>query len=326
MEQIQRIQAHSTSVLIIPDPCLHGRVDTYISDHFQGYSRTFFQQLIRDGHVQLNGKKIHKSGLAIKSHDVLQITFPAPEQPTPENISEKTINISVIHEHEHFLIINKPASLLVHPPHATSTDVTLIDWIRQHYAEICSVGFVDRPGIVHRLDKDTSGALIIPRTNYAHTILSELFHNRLMHKTYYAIVHGHPDPSGVIELGIGRDPENRTKMRGFRENDPICSRRTGIKIRSAKSHYRVVEYFDAHALVEVKPVTGRTHQIRVHLASIGHPIVGDPIYGTKSDSFGRQALHAYSLSFEFNDTMHTFCAELPDDMRHLIQNLRETLR
>ena len=323
MEQSQRIPSHSTSTLIVPDPCLHTRVDTYVSDQFPLYSRSFFQQLIRDGHVQLNHKKIHKSGLAIKPHDVVHITFPAAEKPTEQDITQKTIDVSVLYEHEHFLLINKPASLLVHPPHATSTVVTLIDWIKQRYADICNVGFVDRPGIVHRLDKDTSGILIIPRTNYAHVTLSELFHNRHIHKTYHAVVHGHPDPSGMIDLSIGRDPENRTKMRGFTQNDPLFARRHGIKVRTALSHYRVLEYFDEHALVEVKPVTGRTHQIRVHLSSIGHPIVGDTIYGTKTDTFGRQALHAQSLSFEFNDEPHTFCAELPEDMRQLIATLRK---
>ena len=323
MEQVPRIQAHTTVKLIVSDPTDHMRIDTYVSHQFPAYSRTFFQQLIRDGHVQLNNKKIYKSGLAIKPHDTLQITFPEPEKPTVQDIEQKTIDISIVHEHEHFLIINKPASLLVHPPHATSTVVTLIDWIKQRYAEICDVGFVDRPGIVHRLDRDTSGVLIIPRTNYAHTTLSSLFHDRLIHKTYWAVVHGHPDPSGVIDLAIGRDPYNRTKMRGFTHADPLFAQRHSIKVRSALSYYRVLEYFNEHALVEVKPVTGRTHQIRVHLATIGHPIVGDHIYGNDAQHLlARQALHARSISFEFLDTPHSFCADLPEDMQTLIQNLR----
>jgi len=322
MQYMSLIPSESTHTLIVPDPCHFTRVDMYISDHFPLYSRSFFQQLIRDGHVSLNNKKIHKSGLAIKPRDVVQVIFPASEKPSPQVIAQKTVAVQVIHEHEHFLIINKPASLLVHAPHAMSTDVTLIDWIKQHYAEICTVGFVDRPGIVHRLDKDTSGALIIPRTNYAHTIFSAMFHDRSMQKTYYAIVHGHPDPSGKVELAIGRDPEHRTRMRVFAEHDPLFARRHNIKVRPALSHYRVLEYFNEHALVEIKPVTGRTHQIRVHLASIGHPIVGDYVYGTKNAVCGRQALHARSLSFEFDDQEYTFHAELPADMQALITSLR----
>jgi|SRR5579863_1535450 len=323
MRQMQLISSDSTYTLIVPDPCHFTRVDMYISDHFPLYSRSFFQQLIRDGHVSLNNKKIHKSGLALKAHDVVHINFPTTTTPTTQDIEQKTVAVAVIYEHEHFLIINKPASLLVHAPNATSTAVTLIDWIKQHYAEICAVGFVDRPGIVHRLDKDTSGALIIPRTNYAHATFSAMFHDRSMQKTYYAVVHGHPEASGVIELAIGRDPVNRTKMRGFAHNDPIFARHHSIKIRPALSHYRVLEYFDEHALVEVKPVTGRTHQIRVHLASIGHPIVGDYVYGTKNNMCGRQALHARSLSFEFDDQLYTFHAALPADMQALIASLRK---
>ena len=135
---------------------------------------------------------------------------------------------------------------------------------------------VDRPGIVHRLDKDTSGLMVVPRTHYAHKYFSTLFRDRQIHKTYYAVVHGHPDAQGTIDFSVGRHPEQRTKMHAFPHDY-----RQDLPMRSAVTHYTVLEYFADSALVELKPVTGRTHQIRVHCTALGHPLIGDPVYGTK---------------------------------------------
>jgi 23S rRNA pseudouridine1911/1915/1917 synthase len=222
------------------------------------------------------------------------------------------------------MIIHKPANLLVHAPSVKSPAVTLIDWIRHHHHELSSVGAVDRPGIIHRLDKETSGLLIVTRTNYGHTLLGDLFKNRMMHKTYKAVVEGHPAPEGTITLAIGRNPVNRTKMTFFNEN---CVDETGkvgaIKARHAKTEYKVLEYFNDTSLIEAKPTTGRTHQIRVHMMALGHPIIGDQLYGKKSSLIDRQALHAEQLSFTFDNMQHSFTDKAPDDFQQLITFLRK---
>lgn len=289
------------------------RLDKVVTHHFPLYSRTFFNRLIDDKHVTLNNKAT-KPSMLVKEGDLIVVQFPPPRAIQVDAVREKNPNVKIVHEGTHFYILCKPAGLLVHPPSMASTAATLVDWLLMHFNDIKDVGYVDRPGIIHRLDKDTSGLIIIPRTNYAHSIFGDLFRDRAIEKTYYAIVQGHPDPSGTIDLPIGRDPVTKTKM----------TTRTGpSKMREAKTHYKVVEYFDDGALLELRPVTGRTHQIRVHLASIGHPIIGDMVYSNRSKLIDRQALHAAKLSFIFDGEPYTFNCPLPDDMKKLIETLRK---
>jgi len=312
------------------------RIDKYISDQFPLYSRSFFQQLIDEGLVGLNGRVVSKQSLVVKEADAVTITFPPErhidEPEITEAMKQKQLDIEVVAEHEHFLIVYKPANLLVHRPSARSNAITLVDWLLAHYKELALVGPSDRPAIVHRLDKDTSGLLIIPRTPYAHKAFSDMFRNREVDKTYYAIVHGNPPSSGSIDFSIGRDPHNKKKMAPFIAPNAPGIAKSGVygsvvaheclsrgkRIRSALTHYRVIEYFKNHALVEVKLVTGRMHQIRVHFAAIGHPLVGDPIYGNKSKLIKRQALHARSIAFRLNGEEFFFSKEAPDELKKLL--------
>ncbi len=314
------VEPNSHFVLQVPKEYEGKRLDKFIASNFPLYSRSFFNRLIDDGHIQLNGATVTKSGIALKEGDSVSIKFPAPRDVQVAALQERDLAIEVLFTHPHFLIVHKPAGLLVHPPSMQSTAATLVDWLLVHYSSIEDVGYVDRPGIVHRLDKDTSGILVIPRTNHAHGVFGDLFRERTIDKTYYAIVEGHPDPSGTINLPVGRDPITKTKM------TTKIHRGRSIKMRDATTNYHILEYFDDSALVEVKPITGRTHQIRVHFAAIGHPIIGDPVYGHKSKLIKRQALHAHSLSFIFEGKAYTFERKVPEDMQTLIEILREKIK
>ncbi len=287
------------------------RLDSYLSAQFSCYSRTFFKKLIDNNGVHINGIIATKPSITLKTNDVVTVQFP-PEKPV---IGEKQIPsdlpVEIIYEHEHFLIINKPSALSVHAPSKSNLEVTLVDWLVSRFQEIKKVGHEDRPGIVHRLDKDTSGLLVVSRNNYAHELLSSLFKNRLITKTYHAVVKGHPPKEGSISLSIDRNPLYRIKMRSI----------LGVG-RPSLTHYTVLEYFADSALVAFHPVTGRTHQIRVHSAAIGHPIMGDTLYGTSSKLINRQALHAFSLSFDFEGNHYSFTQEPPADFTQLVKLLR----
>ena len=220
------------------------------------------------------------------------------------------MGIRILYEHTDFFIVYKPAGILVHAPTHYSEIPTLVDWLVHECKELASVGYADRPGIVHRLDKDTSGILVVPRNNCAHAYFSRLFAQRLMSKKYLALVHGNPPETGIIDYAITRHPTQKHKM----------THTMGFG-REATTHYQVLEYFADSALVEVHPVTGSTHQIRVHFASIGHPIMGDAVYGTHCESISRQALHAYQLSFIYQDQYYSFWHDMPLDMKNLRNSL-----
>lgn len=311
----ERIQPNQLFTFEIDMSHAGKRIDKYLAEQFPLYSRSFFQRLMQENHIKLNNQVVEKAGTLLKSHDVVTVQFPPTRADSPVHITHNP-GIEVIFEHEDFLVVYKPAGVLVHPATSTlPTEITLVDWLLSQYNELRSVGYLDRPGIVHRLDKDTSGLLIIPRTNYAHMIFGDLFKNRKIEKTYYAVVEGHPPKQGTIENPIGRDPQTRTKMKAFAH--PIEN-----VTRNAVTHYKVIQYFKQSALLEVKPVTGRTHQIRVHLASIDHPIIGDTVYGKKSKLINRQALHAHSLAFTFDNKTYSFSYDIPEDFKKVIETLK----
>jgi 23S rRNA pseudouridine1911/1915/1917 synthase len=319
MEHTGLISPNSTFSFTIPEDAVNKRLDHYIAQQFPLYSRSFFQRVIDDGLVAINGKKAGKPSIPLRIQDVVTVQFPPERQVNPHVLTEKHRDVQIIAQKEHFLVVFKPAGLVVHSPAAHSAMPTLVDWLVTNYAEIGSVGAIDRPGIVHRLDKDTSGIMIIPRTNYAHTVFGEMFSGRTISKTYIAVVHGHPEQMGVIDLPIGRDPRNPTRMATF----PYSAAGKSDAIRTACTNYTVLEYFENHSLVEVRPVTGRTHQIRVHFASIGHPIVSDPVYGRASHMIKRHALHAQKLSFQFEGTTHEFSHDAPADFQALLAGLKK---
>jgi 23S rRNA pseudouridine1911/1915/1917 synthase len=311
MENRSFILPNSHHIIEIPQDHPKERIDTILPQYFRAYSRSFFQRLIDEGFVKVNNLHVTKHSTLIKAGDRIEVHFPPlrPLEPTKE-ITEK-LDVQIVYEHAHFLIIAKPPKLTVHAPNSRSTAITLADWLVTHFYEIADVGYSDRPGIVHRLDKDTSGLLVIPRNNYAHALLSDMFKNRTIAKTYLAVVKGHPPADGSIDWRIDRHPTDRNRM----THVPYGG-------RESLTHYRVIEYLQDASLVEVRPVTGRTHQIRVHFAALGHPLIGDPIYGSKSKLIDRQALHAYKLAFTFEGQPFVFQKDMPSDMLQLIEALR----
>jgi len=344
MEIPQKIAPDSKFSFVVSDKYSDGiRIDAFLSIQFPYHSRKFFQQLIEEGLVEVNGKKAKKKSFILKVGDSLEVIFPPERKVEVTDISdlfkEKGIEVKTVSENEDFLIISKPAGFLVHPTSERSKEITLVDWLLSNYPELASVGVSDRPAIIHRLDRDTSGLMIIPRTQYAYSLFGDMFRNRNLSKTYKLLVHGQPPKKGSIDFGIGRDPKNKKKMAAFITDDTKISvdfplkdglvykqslflRGDDKKVRSALTHYRVLEYFDDYALVEAQIVTGRMHQIRVHFAAIGHPVVGDTRYGRKSKDIGRQALHAYNLKFPFKEKEYDFVDEPPQDFLTVLKKLR----
>ncbi len=300
------------------------RIDQFLHSQFPMYSRSFFQRAIDDNYVKVNDQIITKGGHIIKPGDQIEVTFPPKRNITQQMVEAAELPVNILFEHPHFIIINKPAGLLVHPTTSTCTAITLADWIAHTLENIKDIGYVDRPGIIHRLDKLTSGLMVIPRTHYGYGQFGSLFRDRKIKKTYYALVKGHPPKKGTIDLFIGRHPIERTKMATFQSKAHYPSSGT---LRHAITHYEVEQYYEdaAHedtALVKIHLETGRTHQIRVHFAAIGHPVIGDSMYGTTAPHMKRQALHAQGLDFTFDNQSFSFESDLPEDMKTYIAKLK----
>ena len=309
------IQQASSFSFTIDENQANQRIDKFVTQQFTQYSRSFLQKLFKDKHVILNKNKSLKASYMLKTGDLITITFPSIDNEKTTKELPQNINIEIIEKNKNFLIINKPAGLVVHAPTKNYQDATLTDWIVGEHEEIAHVGLIDRPGIVHRLDKDTSGLMIIPRTTHAHATLTDMFKERKIKKTYLAIVVGHPEQSGTIDYYIGRHPTVKNKMHHFSNT----TKRESSK--QALTHYEVVTYFKDYSLIKVKPVTGRTHQIRVHFAALGFPLLADSVYGQKSKLLKRHALHASELSFELDGTSYNFNSPMPEDLKKIIDTL-----
>lgn len=285
-----------------------GRLDKYIAEH-TGLSRAHIQKLIREGNVRV-GKLPARPSRGITKGERISITVPAPE---PFGAEPEEMPLDIVYEDEDVLVIDKPAGLTVHPSPGHPSG-TLVNAILAHCPDLRGIKGTIRPGIVHRLDKDTSGLMMVAKNDSAQVALSDQIKQRTIVKRYLALVSGHLTPDrGAIEAPIGRHPKDRKKM-------AIVS--TG---REARTYYEVSQYVGDCSLLDVRPETGRTHQIRVHLSSIGFPIVGDSVYGRKSRLINRQFLHAHLLGFHLPGSGRyvEFESTLPPD---LAQVLRETNR
>lgn len=289
------------------------RLDKFLVAHLTDFSRSRLQALIRDGFVKVDGKVITKTGTVLTANQKVEINLPAPE---PSDLIPEEIPLSIVFENNDLMVINKPAGMVVHPAagHATGT---LVHAALAHAPELEGIGGERRPGIVHRLDKDTSGLILVAKNDRAHRWLQDQFRLRKVKKVYLALVDGFPPtPNGRIEASIGRDPEHRKKM-------AIVSPQKG---RDAVTEYHTVETYQQHTLIEAHPLTGRTHQIRLHLAFLGCPIVGDTIYGYHKSTLDlqRHFLHAARLTIQLpgETQIRTFEAALPVELQQILSTLK----
>jgi 23S rRNA pseudouridine1911/1915/1917 synthase len=288
------------------------RLDKYIVRCLNEYTRSFIQNLIRSGHVLINGEIIQKTGYSLENGMVIDVII--PPKPSSKLIPEN-IPLEIIFENEGVLVVNKPAGMVVHPS-AGHVSSTLVHALLSHTPFLSNGNSSQRPGIVHRLDKDTSGLILVAKNEKSQLWLQEQFSSHKVEKTYLALVDGRPRTlTGKIEAPIYRDPVNRKRM-------AIAPLNKG---RMAVTNYSIEKEFLNHTLLIVKPLTGRTHQIRVHLASIGCPVVGDTVYGRKNPSLPiqRYFLHAYKLKTTLlaEDEPRCFMADLPFELSQLLNNL-----
>lgn len=289
------------------------RLDKFLVERLPEFSRSRLQNLIKDGLVLVGDLPAHKAGQMLERGMLVQVHIPPPE---PVDLVPEAIPLDIIYENQDLLVINKPAGMVVHPAAGHSTG-TLVHAVLGYAPEIEGIGGEKRPGIVHRLDKDTSGLILVAKNERAHVWLQDQFRKRLVNKTYLCLVDGAPPtPTGRVEAAIGRDPQQRRQM-------AVMPDRKG---RAAISEYRLVEAFSEHSLLEVHPLTGRTHQIRLHMAFLGCPVAGDTVYGRRKRSLPlkRHFLHAARLSLVLPGEMqpHTFEAPLPPELEAVIEQLR----
>jgi 23S rRNA pseudouridine1911/1915/1917 synthase len=285
------------------------RIDKALSVLEAEWSRSFVQQLIKEKHVLVNGQQV-KVNYKCSIEDQIEIQVPDPE---PLDVIPEKMNLDIVYEDSDVLVVNKPRGMVVHPAagHVTGT---LVNGLMAHCKDLSGINGILRPGIVHRIDKDTTGLLMVAKNDHAHESLVEQLKAKTTTRKYITIVHGIiPHNEATIDAPIGRDKQDRQKM-AIVDNG-----------RDAVTHFKVIESFEEYTLVECQLETGRTHQIRVHMKYIGHPVAGDPKYGPRRTlSINGQALHAAVLGFNHPTTGKylEFEAPLPEDMNKLLDQLQ----
>lgn len=288
------------------------RIDKYLSTMIDGKSRSFVQGLIDEKKVKANSKVV-KSNYKLKKGDIIEVEVP---EPVELNVSAEEMDLDIVYEDEDVLVVNKEKGIVVHPAPGNYTG-TLVNGILHHCSDLSGINGVIRPGIVHRIDKDTSGILVIAKNDESHNDLAAQFKEHSIKREYYALVEGKfSNINGTVDKPISRDKKERIKMAINSDG------------KRAVTHYEVLEQYDKGvSLVKCTLETGRTHQIRVHMASIGHPLVGDLVYGYKRQKFNieGQALHAKTLGFihpRAKEYME-FTSELPHYFKELLEKLRK---
>lgn len=282
------------------------RLDSYLAQAFPQFSRAYLQKLIEQGYILVNQRRA-KASRKLAGKDRITIEFP----PLPTPPQAEPISLKIVYEDSEIIVVDKPAGLTIHPA-PWHPDHTLVNALLAHCPSLEGSGDLVRPGIVHRLDKDTSGLIVVAKNESARVSLINQFKGKTVTKSYLVLVKGKVFPSqGTIELPIGRDPRNRKRMTVVEEG------------REAITHYQVHQYLGDYSLLEVMPKTGRTHQIRVHLSAIGYPVAGDPVYGVRSAYIGRQFIHAHRLGFCLPSTNQylEFSSPLPEDLKQALEVL-----
>jgi 23S rRNA pseudouridine1911/1915/1917 synthase len=311
--------------IVVPMKQARERIDTYLTHQVQNATRSKVHQAIEEGLVLVNGRQIKPSHL-VAPGEVIEITLPRPPR---TEAKPESIPLDIVYEDDQLLIVNKPAGMVTHPAYAHYSG-TLVNALLYHSRNLSSLNTEMRPGIVHRLDKDTTGLLVVAKNDTAHHLLAAQFSKRTIDREYWALVWGiFKKSAGVIEASLGRSKRDRKKVAVVEEGKP------------AVTEYEVLKEFDFLSLIRLKLKTGRTHQIRVHLAHIGHPVFGDPTYGGRNSAWGglegrraqraqnllklilRQALHAKTIGFIHPATRELvkFDSDLPDDMRKVLESL-----
>ncbi len=290
------------------------RLDHFLVESMPEHSRARLQALIKDGFVLVNGAPAKKSGQMLEADSVVEVRVPPP---APTGLVGEQIPLDIIFENQDVIVVNKPAGMVVHPA-AGHDSGTLVHAVLGYEPDIEGIGGEERPGIVHRLDKETSGIILLAKNDKAHRWLQDQFRLRKVEKMYLALVDGKPPtPTGRVEAAIGRDPSHRKKMAIVPEG----------RGREAVSEYKTLESFSQHTFLEFHPLTGRTHQIRLHCAMLGCPIVGDEIYGRKKSSIDldRHFLHAQRLKIILpgEKQPRTFEAPLPLELTRVLDDLRK---
>ncbi len=314
--------------MLVPENQGKERLDKFLCDHLPSVTRAKIKKLIDVAGVTVNDVPV-KAGYSIRPGDKIRIRFPRPPK---TELEPEDIPLDIIYEDDHLLVVNKPPGMVVHPAYGNRTG-TLVNALLAHCGQLSDVGGDTRPGLVHRLDKDTSGLLVVAKNDVTHVELARQLSSRKMDREYRAIIWRHPkEKSGTIEAALGRNPKDRTLMRIDPEG------------KHAITHYEVLERHSLTSYIKLNLETGRTHQIRVHMTSLGHPIFSDAAYGGRGKqlagmnnertkfinslfkNFKRQMLHAKSLAFVHPATheLMKFDSPIPQDMQDLLELLRNT--